>query len=369
MNKTFYLPLVILLIAFITSCNNEKSNTYTVNIQINEHPDTWIIAQIRQDGAWVKLDSAELKNGQVTFTGSVEMPEFYYFTIKNSRNYIPVFVESGEIAVTTTAANMRELTVEGSASHAIYQNLQNELKEFDLKGSELGQQYREAQSQGDEERKEEIAQEYEWLEEDKAMVILNFAKTNNTSVVSPFVINANSYMFDLTELEGVASVLDPSIASSVYTKALNNRIDILKKVEIGQPFIDFALNDPEGNPVPLSSVVNGKYVLVDFWASWCGPCRAENPNIVEAYQNYSDKGFDVFGVSFDRDYNKWVEAIGKDKLTWSHVSDLKYWESEAGKLYGVQSIPHSILLDPDGIIIAKNLRGADLQSKLAELLN
>ena len=120
--------------------------------------------------------------------------------------------------------------------------------------------------------------------------------------------------------------------------------------------------------LPLSSVVNGDYVLVDFWASWCGPCRAENPNVVEAYNKYHDKGFNVFGVSFDKDHDKWVEAIAKDNLTWPHVSDLKYWSCEAGKLYGVQSIPHNLLLDKDGIIIAKNLRGEDLQNKLAELL-
>lgn len=369
MRKLFYLPFVFSLVAFLTACGPQENNDFTLNIKINNQPDTWLIAQTRQDGEWVKLDSVQTRDGQTTLTGTIESPKLYYLSIKDSREYIPVFVEAGNITVSAEADQLRHPVVEGSSSHEVYQELQNELKSFDQRASDLNSQYREAQANQDEVEKERIIATYDKMEEDKAEAMLAFAKSNNNSVVAPYLAMNYSYMFGLDELKSISDVLDESVASSTYTRSLNDRIAVLERVEVGQPFIDFALNNPEDEPVPLSSVAGDGYVLVDFWASWCGPCRAENPNVVEAYRKFNDKGFEVFGVSFDRDYDKWVEAIEKDSLHWTHVSDLNFWQSEAGKLYGVQSIPHSILLDPDGIIIAKNLRGEALHEKLAELLN
>ena len=146
-----------------------------------------------------------------------------------------------------------------------------------------------------------------------------------------------------------------------------DRVEILRSVQIGQPAPDFTQNDTAGNPLTLSSL-KGKYLLVDFWASWCSPCRTENPNVVEAWKKYHKKGFDILGVSLDRNRDKWIEAIDKDDLTWNHVSDLQYWSNAAAKLYGVNLIPANVLLDPEGIIIGRNLKGEDLQLELEGIL-
>jgi peroxiredoxin len=163
------------------------------------------------------------------------------------------------------------------------------------------------------------------------------------------------------------NMLKGEALKSRYTESLSQQLSVAKIGAVGSKAMDFTQNDVNGKPIKLSNF-KGKYVLVDFWASWCKPCRAENPNVVTAYNKYKDKNFTVLGVSLDQDKPNWVSAIATDNLTWTHVSDLQFWNNAVAQLYKVQSIPQNYLIDPNGVIIGKNLRGEELQAKLQELI-
>lgn len=176
--------------------------------------------------------------------------------------------------------------------------------------------------------------------------------------------------FDAIKAEKIFATLDPSLQNSILGKDLAKRIALVKKTSEGVEAQDFTQPDVDGKPVKLSDY-RGKYVLIDFWASWCAPCRRENPNLVRSYAKYQKKGFEILGVSMDKaaDKSKWLKAIQDDGLTWRQVGDLKGWENEAGAMYDVKAIPMNFLVDPNGKIIAKYLRGEELDKKLAEIFD
>jgi peroxiredoxin len=368
--RTISFAIIIALFAgLFFSCESEKKsdNNYTINLTVSNADDVMSYLIKRRDGEMITIDSTQLKEGKGNFSGNIGLPEFYYISIEGARAYAGVFVEPGDIAVKLDMNNPRDLKVDGSSSHKTYDDFNASLSEFDVRIQEIVDNYNEARGAGDEEKMKEAENNYNAVDKEKSAFTTNYVKQNNGSVVSAYLVMRNSYQYNVDELDAFVTSFDPSISSSYYVKYLSDRVTTLKRVAVGQPFVDFELDDVEGNPVSLSSVAEGKYLLVDFWAAWCRPCRAENPNVVKAYNKYHEKGFDVLGVSFDENHAKWVEAIEKDGLIWHQISDLKGWGSAAGKLYGIQSIPQNILINPEGIIIEKNLRGEDLQKKLAEI--
>ncbi len=281
-----------------------------------------------------------------------------------------LFIQPGNIGV-ASADSFSNITVTGSKADAEYRKLEEQQKPFNTTTRNTVQSIRRCEKEQGRRCYESMEKQIDSIDaaaNDKVYATY-VKKYPNSSMAMYALQNLAGYDIDAAKIEPLFNSLPASTRNTPSGKAMQEKITIAKKTGIGQMALDFTQNDTSGNPLTLSSL-RGKYLLVDFWASWCGPCRAENPNVVKAFDQYKDKGFYILSVSLDRPgmKDKWMKAIHDDGLHWSHVSDLQFWDNAVAKLYGIQAIPQNLLLDPNGKIIAKNLRGEDLTKKLSEIL-
>jgi peroxiredoxin len=362
------LSFLIIAAIILASCTTKVENAYTITGTVDTVISTKIYLQKRADGPLITIDSTQISSaGDFNFKGTIDYPEVYYLTIPATKSSVPFFIEKSEIIVNIMTKDINRSKITGSKSQAAYDSYLDKLDGFNSKIRESYQMANTAREVGDKEKEMYYDSLTNDLDNQRSEFSKNFVLENSSSFVSPYIIFRNSYAYEMAELEKALNTFDTSLTHSVYYEFLSEYLATLKRVAVGQPYVPFTMSDSTGAGVNVSEFVGSNYLLVDFWASWCAPCRAENPNIVKLYNKYHNRGFDIFGVSFDSNRDRWLKAIADDSLTWHHVSDLQGWGNAAGKLYGIRSIPSNIILDSNGVIIAKNVMGEELKAKLEEL--
>ncbi len=332
--------------------------------------DSGYVELIHQELEGSKIDSVVLANSKFSFTTKLKEPTQYALRIAGADEVEPLifFADPGKVSINCAIDSLNKAVVKAGPTNDEYVIVNTSLNNIFKKADPYFQQFGDAREKGDEATIMRIQKFFDSLTAEANSYIVSYATGNTSSLVSATLLNAN--MGDASRAEATSKIFDgfaEPIKNSIPGRSLKLALDAIKSTSVGATATNFTQNDVNGKPVSLASF-RGKYVLLDFWASWCAPCRAENPNVVKAYNAYKSKGFDILGVSLDEEKSLWLAAIKKDNLTWTHVCDFKGFENEAANLYRINAIPANYLLDKEGKIIAVNLTGPALENKLKELM-
>lgn len=359
MKKLFTL---VLAAGMVAACGTKPEATLTA--EVVGAADSTKVFLANADG--VRLDSTTVMAGKFNFNIAKAFPDQAFVVIDGVAAPMAFFVEPGAInAMIDLSVQPVSATFAGTPTNDGAVALNTELKAFDDRAAAIMPAIQAAQGTP---AFDSLAAQYGAIEAERDAYIANFVTANPATVLSAYLASGSMHSLTTPEMADSVITLLAAAPANAFTDKITARREVLALTAVGQPAPDFTLPQVDGTPLALSSL-KGKLVLVDFWASWCGPCRAENPNVVALYNAYKEKGLEVLGVSLDNNRDTWTQAIEADGLAWLHVSDLAGFKNAVAVQYGIVSIPSTVLVDANGVIVAKGLRGEALAAKVAEILD
>lgn len=369
------ITLLALLTLSIISCNNLKDNEFLISGTANGIENgKKVFVEIQDENGVIAKDTGVIENGKFELKGSTDNIDLGFIRIENEKINLPIILEEGKIKINIVKDSLQKSTIEGTFNNDKFQKFNNEsvailekVKKFEKENNPKMQK---ALTENDTVTVNKIKKEYKNFQNDMNDYSKTFIKNNPDAFISVLLLE-NFLMREYipaTEIKSFYDKLDKKLVNTKSAQNIKKTLDLMLAVVVGKPAPKFSAKSPEGKLISLDESL-GKVTIVDFWASWCAPCRKENPNVVALYNEYHSKGLNIIGVSLDQDATKWKDAIAKDNLSWIHVSNLKYWDEPIGKQYGISSIPATFILDAKGNIVAKDLRGDALRAKVKELLD
>ena len=376
--------LLLTVCAVLFSCNKAGVNEYIISGTVKGVADGKTVVLEKQDetGQLKPIDTVKIKDGKFTIKGSAKEPEIMLLQVEALQGKVPFILENGDIEVIVDKDSIQKTKLSGTFNNDVFSKFNVDVVKFQKESQKKIMAFQNAnmaKMKAAQEAKDTVTinklmKEYQVIQKSGMDFYVKFAESNPKALLSALIVDSmlNDPSVDLARAKKIFASFSPELKKYKPGKSIQSKLDKIAKpvaaaAEVGTIAPDFSAPNPEGKSISLKESL-GKVTIIDFWASWCNPCRAENPNVVAIYNEFHAKGLNIISISLDKDAKKWKEAIAKDKLTWNQVSNLKDFQDPIAITYGVNAIPSTYILDSKGTIVAKDLRGAELKAKISALL-